>query len=150
MKGLHSNEAFMREALKQAQYAFEEGEIPVGAVVVCGNKVIARAYNQVEKLNDVTAHAEVLAITSAENFLGVKYLNDCRLFVTLEPCTMCAGALFWSQVDEVVYGASDEKRGYSIKAPKSLHPKTKVTKGILAEECGKMITAFFDKIRDKN
>lgn len=149
IEGLHSDEAFMREALKQAKYAFEEGEIPVGAVVVCKNKIIARAYNQVEKLNDVTAHAEMLAITAATNFIGAKYLTECRLFVTLEPCTMCAGALFWSQIDEVIFGAKDEKRGYSFKAPEALHPKTKVRHGILAQECGSLVTDFFSRIRDK-
>ncbi|MFY0655074.1 MAG: nucleoside deaminase [Cyclobacteriaceae bacterium] len=146
--GLHSDEAFMKEALKQAQYAFEEGEIPVGAVVVCDNKIIARAYNQVERLNDVTAHAEMLAITSAENFLGAKYLTQCRLFVTLEPCTMCAGALYWSQLEEVVFGASDEKRGYTYTAPNAIHPKTKILKGVLKEECGQLVSDFFKKLRE--
>ena len=122
--GLHSDEAYMKEALKQAHYAFDEGEIPVGAVVVCDDKIIARAYNQVERLNDVTAHAEILAITAAENYLGTKYLTQCRLFVTLEPCMMCAGALYWSQIDGLVYGAKDEKRGYSANAPNALHPKS--------------------------
>ena len=113
--GLHSDEAYMKEALKQAHYAFDEGEIPVGAVVVCEDKIIARAYNQVERLNDVTAHAEILAITAAENYLGTKYLTQCRLFVTLEPCMMCAGALYWSQIDGLVYGTKDEKRGCNFK-----------------------------------
>ncbi|MFY0625923.1 MAG: nucleoside deaminase [Reichenbachiella sp.] len=148
--GLHSDEAFMKEALKQASYAFEEGEIPVGAVVVCDNKIIARAYNQVEKLNDVTAHAEILAITSAENFLGTKYLTNCRLFVTLEPCAMCAGASYWSQIEQIVIGAKDDKRGFSTLAPKSLHPKTKVTIGVLESECAQLMTSFFQAIRDKN
>ncbi|WP_420581774.1 nucleoside deaminase [Reichenbachiella sp.] len=147
--GLHSDEAFMKEALKQAQYAFEENEVPVGAVVVCENKIISRAYNQVEKLNDVTAHAEILAITAAENYLGTKYLSGCKLYVTLEPCTMCAGATYWSQLDEVIYGASDEKRGYSQLAPKAIHPKAKITYGILANECSALVTDFFKRMRDK-
>lgn len=147
--GLHSDEAFMKEALKQAQYAFEEHEVPVGAVVVCENKIISRAYNQVEKLNDVTAHAEILAITAAENFLGTKYLSGCKLYVTLEPCTMCAGATYWSQLDEVIYGASDEKRGYSQLAPKATHPKAKITSGILADECSSLVIDFFKRMREK-
>lgn len=147
--GLHSDEAFMKEALKQAQYAFEENEVPVGAVVVCENKIISRAYNQVEKLNDVTAHAEILAITAAENYLGTKYLTGCKLYVTLEPCTMCAGATYWSQLDEIIYGASDEKRGYAHLAPKAIHPKAKITKGILADECSSLVTDFFKRMRDR-
>ena len=146
--GLHSDEAFMKEAIKQASYALEEGEVPIGAVVVCDNKIIARAYNQVEKLNDVTAHAEMLAITSAENFLGTKYLTQCRLFVTLEPCTMCAGALFWTQLEGIVYGASDAKRGYTIKASHALHPKTEVNHGVMADECGDLVKQFFKKLRE--
>ncbi|UXX79682.1 nucleoside deaminase [Reichenbachiella carrageenanivorans] len=147
--GLHSDEAFMKEALKQAQYAFDENEVPVGAVVVCDNKIISRAYNQVEKLNDVTAHAEVLAITAAENYLGTKYLTGCKLYVTLEPCTMCAGATYWSQLDAVIYGASDPKRGYTALAPKALHPKAKVTHGVLAEACSQLVTDFFARMRNK-
>ncbi|WP_109830928.1 nucleoside deaminase [Reichenbachiella versicolor] len=147
IEGLHSDEAFMREAIKQAQYGFEEGEIPVGAVVVCENRIIARAYNQVEKLQDVTAHAEILAITSAENYLGTKYLANCRLFVTLEPCTMCIGATYWSQLDEIVYGAADEKRGFTTMAPNAPHPKVKIKSGVMADECGKLMTDFFKKIR---
>jgi len=146
--GLHSDEAFMKQALTQAKYALEEGEVPIGAVVVCDNKIIARAYNQVEKLNDVTAHAEILAITAAENFLGTKYLTQCRLFVTLEPCTMCAGASYWSQLEGVVYGASDKKRGYSALAPMAFHAKTNVKHGVLAEECGELIKEFFKKLRE--
>ena len=147
--GLHSEEAFMKEALKQAQYAFEEDEIPVGAVVVCENKIIARAYNQVEKLNDVTAHAEMLAITSAQNFIGAKYLSGCRLFVTLEPCVMCAGALAWTQIDKIVIGASDQKRGFSQLAPNAIHPKTQVKFGVLENDCSSIVTRFFNQIRDK-
>ncbi|SMD36827.1 tRNA(adenine34) deaminase [Reichenbachiella faecimaris] len=145
--GLHSDEAFMKEALKQAQYAFEENEVPVGAVVVCENKIISRAYNQVEKLNDVTAHAEILAITAAENYLGTKYLAGCKLYVTLEPCAMCAGATYWSQLDEIIFGASDDKRGYSKMAPNATHPKAIVTPGILANECRELITNFFKQMR---
>jgi tRNA(adenine34) deaminase len=114
----------MNEALKQAKIAFEEGEIPVGAVIVSKNKIIGKAYNQTERLNDVTAHAEMLAITAAANTLGAKYLNDCRLYVTLEPCTMCAGALFWSQIGEVYFAASDPRRGFRQSNPNMLHPKT--------------------------
>lgn len=147
IEGLHSDEAFMKEALKQAKYAFEEGEIPVGAIIVCDNKVIARAYNQVEKLQDVTAHAEILAITSAANYLGSKYLSNCKLYVTLEPCTMCIGATYWSQIDEIIYGAADEKRGFMKSAPEATHPKVKIKSGILAEECGQLMTDFFSKIR---
>jgi tRNA(adenine34) deaminase len=147
IEGLHSDEAYMKEALKQARYAFEEGEVPVGAVVVCNNKIIARAYNQVEKLNDVTAHAEMLAITSAENYLGTKYLTQCRLFVTLEPCLMCAGATYWAQLEEIVYAASDEKRGYSVNAKSATHPRTKVKKGILKQESSDMLTQFFKTLR---
>ncbi len=145
--GLHSDEAYMKEALKQAQYALDEGEVPIGAVVVCDNKIIARAYNQVEKLNDVTAHAEMLAITAAENYLGTKYLTQCRLYVTLEPCTMCAGALYWTQLEGIIYGATDDKRGYCAKAPEAIHPKTKVKKGVLADECASLVKVFFQKLR---
>ncbi|UXP32561.1 nucleoside deaminase [Reichenbachiella agarivorans] len=145
--GLHSDEAFMKEALKQAQYAFEEGEVPVGAVVVCDNKIIARAYNQTERLNDVTAHAEMLAITSAANYLGAKYLTNCKLYVTLEPCTMCAGATYWSQLDEIIYGAHDEKRGFSKHNAQILHPKAKLKGGVLEQECGQLITSFFSDLR---
>lgn len=147
--GLHSDEAFMKEALKQAQYAFEENEVPVGAVVVCENKIISRAYNQVERLNDVTAHAEILAITAAENYLGTKYLAGCKLYVTLEPCTMCAGATYWAQLDEIIYGASDEKRGFSQMAPSAMHPKAKIKQGILAQECSDLVTEFFKQMRNK-
>ncbi|WP_040302455.1 nucleoside deaminase [Algoriphagus machipongonensis] len=137
----------MNEALKQAKIAFEEGEIPVGAVIVLKNRIIARAYNQTEKLNDVTAHAEMLAITSAANYMGAKYLNDCKLYVTLEPCTMCAGALFWSQIGEVHYAAQDEKRGYRKSNPEILHPKTKVFQGPFREESEQLILDFFKKLR---
>ena len=145
--GLHSDEAYMKEALKQAQYALEEGEVPIGAVVVCDNRIIARAYNQVEKLNDVTAHAEILAITSAENFLGNKYLSQCKLYVTLEPCLMCAGASYWAQLEEIIYSASDDKRGYSIHTKQATHPKTKIKKGVMKQESEALIGQFFKKLR---
>ncbi|WP_297336906.1 nucleoside deaminase [Algoriphagus sp.] len=144
---LYSQEFFMNEALKQAKIAFEEGEIPVGAVVVCKNRIIAKAYNQTEKLNDVTAHAEMIAITSAANSLGSKYLSDCTLYVTLEPCLMCGGALFWSQISQVFFGAADPKRGYQQIGPSVLHPKTKVQGGILAEESTQLLNEFFKKLR---
>jgi tRNA(adenine34) deaminase len=145
---IHSDEHFMKEALKQAKMAAEEGEIPVGAVIVANNTIIARAYNQTEKLNDPTAHAEMLAITAACNYLGAKYLNDCTLYVTLEPCGMCGGALYWSQMGKLVYGASDESRGYSFINKKMIHPKTEVSHGLMASECGILVTDFFKKLRD--
>ena len=138
---------FMRQALIEAQRAYDKNEVPVGAVVVANHRIIARAHNLVEPLNDVTAHAEMQAITAAANVLGGKYLTDCTLFVTVEPCPMCAGALGWAQLSRVVYGASDEKRGFSKSAPSVLHPKTTVTSGVLAEECAKLMKAFFEKIR---
>jgi tRNA(adenine34) deaminase len=146
-----SDEYYMNMALQQAMIADDEKEIPVGAVVVCNEKIVAKAYNQTEKLNDVTAHAEILALTSAFNYFGAKYLPDCTLYVTLEPCTMCAGALYWSQVGRVVFGASDNKRGYHLvdDGNKILHPKTKLTTGVLADQCGELVTAFFKKLREK-
>lgn len=138
----------MNEAFKQAKIAFEEGEIPVGAVIVSKNRIIAKGYNQTEKLTDVTAHAEMIAITAAANYLGAKYLPDCRLYVTLEPCVMCAGALFWSQIGEIYFGASDPKRGFHITAPHSLHPKTKVFSGIMALESEQLLLEFFKKLRN--
>ncbi|MPM28057.1 tRNA-specific adenosine deaminase [bioreactor metagenome] len=138
---------FMLQALIEAQRAYDKNEVPVGAVVVANHRIIARAHNLVETLNDVTAHAEMQAITAAANVLGGKYLTDCTLFVTVEPCPMCAGALGWAQLSRVVYGASDEKRGFSKSAPSVLHPKTTVTSGVLAEECAKLMKAFFEKIR---
>lgn len=137
----------MGEALKQAWIAHEEEEIPVGAVVVCENRIIARAYNQTEKLNDPTAHAEMLAITAAAEYLGGKYLDDCCMYVTLEPCPMCAGALYWAHLAKLVYGASDPKMGYTLRRG-ILHPKTVVIKGILEDECSKMLTGFFDGLRN--
>jgi tRNA(adenine34) deaminase len=147
---IFSHEYFMNEAFKQAKLAFEEGEVPVGAVVVAKNKVIARAYNQTEKLGDVTAHAEVLVLTAAANYLGGKYLNDCRLYVTLEPCPMCAGALYWAQLGELHVGASDPKRGYGQCNPQMLHPKTKVITGLMAKESEQLILDFFQNLRKKS
>lgn len=137
----------MRQALHEAEMAFQEGEVPVGAVVVSQNRIIARAHNLTETLTDVTAHAEMQAITSAANMLGGKYLNDCILFVTVEPCVMCAGALGWSQIGKVVFGASDEKRGFSHFAPKAFHPKTEVVSGVLENECAILMKDFFQKKR---
>lgn len=139
----------MSEALKEAQKAFEAGEVPVGAVMVCQNKIIARAYNQTEQLTDATAHAEMLAVTSAANFLGSKYLTECTLFVTLEPCAMCAGALHWVQLQKLVYGADDVQRGYSLVKSPLLHPKTEVVKGIKGNESKMLIDQFFKRIREK-
>jgi len=138
---------FMRQALVEAKEAAKKNEVPIGAVIVCGGKIIARAHNLTETLTDVTAHAEMQAITSAANYLGSKYLMDCTLYVTVEPCVMCAGALGWSQIGRIVYGTSDEKRGYTIFSPQALHPKTEVTSGILSEECKNLIQEFFRKKR---
>lgn len=140
---------FMKEALKEAQKAMKKEEVPVGAVVVCNQQIIARAHNFTEALHDVTAHAEMQAITAAANFLGGKYLHQCTIYITLEPCVMCAGALFWSQIHRIVYGASDEKRGFSKIKQNILHPTTKIENGIMAEECGKLLTNFFQNKRDK-
>jgi tRNA(adenine34) deaminase len=142
-----SHEKYMREALKEAQKAFDADEVPVGTVVVCNNTIIARAHNLTERLNDVTAHAEMQAITAAANHLGGKYLNECTLYVTLEPCVMCAGALFWSQVKTVVYGAADEKRGYKKTETNLLHPKTTVISGVLQHDCAELLKEFFRKKR---
>ncbi|MDR1919839.1 MAG: nucleoside deaminase [Tannerellaceae bacterium] len=138
---------FMKQALAEAALAAHEGEVPVGAVVVCNNRIIARAHNQTERLNDPTAHAEMLAITSATNSLGAKYLTDCILYVTVEPCVMCAGAIGWAQVSTLVYGAPDEKRGFQQYAPHALHPKTILRSNILAAECAALMTDFFRKRR---
>ena len=137
----------MGEALKEARKAFDIGEVPVGAVVVCKNRIIARAHNQTEKLTDATAHAEMLATTSAANYLGSKYLNECTLYVTLEPCVMCGGALAWVQLQKLVYGASDFQRGYTLVGTPILHPKTEVVTGVRAEEAKKLIDEFFKKLR---
>ena len=141
------DEMYMRKALAEAQQAFDEGEIPIGAVIVCQDHIIARAHNLTETLCDVTAHAEMQAITAAANELGGKYLTDCALYVTVEPCTMCAGALGWSQISRVVYGCRDEKRGYSDYAPRALHPKCTVTSGILEDECRQLMQDFFRQKR---
>ncbi len=137
----------MRLALQEARQAEAEGEIPVGAVVVCNGRTIARAHNLTETLTDVTAHAEMQAITAAANALGGKYLDVCTLYVTLEPCTMCAGALGWSQLGRLVYGASDPRRGFSLTAPEALHPRTEVTAGVMEEECAQLLKTFFKKKR---
>lgn len=138
----------MKQALQEAKKAFDEDEVPVGAVIVCNNQIIARAHNLTETLNDVTAHAEMQAITSATNNIGGKYLNDCTLYVTLEPCVMCAGALFWSQISKIVFGAYDEKRGYKRLSENILHPKTEVVPGILENECKNLLLDFFNKKRN--
>lgn len=147
MLTIYSDEYYMKEALKEAQKAFDEDEVPVGAIVVCDNKIIARAHNMTEKLNDVTAHAEMLAITSATNFLGGKYLNECTLYITLEPCVMCAGALYWSQLKKMVYAAPDLKRGFSLVKSNILHPKTEIIKGIMQQEASDLVTSFFKSKR---
>lgn len=138
---------FMKIAIKEAEKAAEEDEVPVGAVIVCNGKIIAKAHNMTERLNDVTCHAEIQAITSAANSTGGKYLNECTLYVTVEPCTMCAGAIGWAQLGRLVYGADDTKRGYTLIAPNALHPKTKVTKGIEAETCSAIMRDYFKKKR---
>ncbi|MDD3387594.1 MAG: nucleoside deaminase [Prevotella sp.] len=143
----NKDEQFMRLALKEAEQAYQEGEIPIGALIVSHDHIIARAHNQTEVLQDVTAHAEMLAITAATNSLGGKYLPECTLYVTVEPCTMCAGALGWAQVGRIVYGASDEKRGYRLYAPRALHPKANITTGVLEKECRELIQRFFSERR---
>lgn len=146
MENIFTDVYFMQKALQEAEIAFEKGEIPVGAVIVIDNKVIARTHNLTELLHDVTAHAEMQAITSAANFLGGKYLKDCTLYVTLEPCQMCAGALYWSQISKIVIGAADENRGYQ-KMGTQLHPKTQVISGVLEKECADLMKAFFKNKR---
>ncbi len=144
MLTVQSDHHFMQQALKEAQCAYENGEVPVGAVIVCENRIIARAHNQTEQLTDVTAHAEILAITAASHYLGSKYLPTCTLYVTLEPCVMCAGALAWAQLGRLVYGASDDKRGFMLFGGKQLlHPKTKVEAGVLQKESMTLLKAFF-------
>ena len=142
-----TDQEYMQKALNEAKQAFEEGEVPVGAVIVCRDRIIARAHNLTERLTDVTAHAEMQAIAAAANALGGKYLTDCTLYVTVEPCVMCAGALAWAQLSRIVYGASDPKRGFSVFAPNALHPRTEVTEGILAEECANLMKDFFQRKR---
>lgn len=146
MENIFTDEYFMKKALQEAETAFEKGEIPVGAIIVIDNKVIARSHNLTELLNDVTAHAEMQSITAAANFLGGKYLKGCTLYVTLEPCQMCAGALYWSQISKIVFGARDEQRGYQTLGTQ-LHPKTQVIQGVLAEECGNLMKRFFSTRR---
>lgn len=138
---------YMKQALAEANKAYSQGEIPIGAVVVCRGKIIARSHNLTELLHDVTAHAEMQAITAAAEHLGGKYLTDCTLYVTVEPCVMCAGALGWSQISRIVYGTPDEKRGFQRFAPKALHPKTQVTSGVMAEECAELMQRFFKEKR---
>ena len=146
MENIFTDEYFMKKALQEAKMAFDKGEIPVGALIVIDNKVIARSHNLTELLNDVTAHAEMQTITAAANFLGGKYLIGCTLYVTLEPCQMCAGALYWSQISKIVFGASDEHRGFE-KMGTQLHPKTTVVRGILAEEASELMKRFFAERR---
>lgn len=146
IESIFTDEYFMKKALNEAQEAFDKGEIPVGALIVVDNRVIAKSHNLTELLNDVTAHAEMQAITAAANFLGGKYLTNCTLYVTLEPCQMCAGALYWSQISKVVFGASDDHRGYRAMGGK-LHPKTAVVSGIMEEDCSVLVKEFFKKRR---
>lgn len=143
MLKVYDDDYFMRQAIEQAKLAAASGEIPVGAVVVANERIIARGHNQTELLSDVTAHAEIIALTAAANHLGDKYLHDCTLYVTLEPCPMCAGALAWSQISRIVYGASDDKRGFMRFGRELLHPKTKLELGIMNEACGELMTSFF-------
>ncbi len=149
MEELFSDEYFMKKALQEAEIAYDKGEIPVGAIVVANNTIIARSHNLTELLNDVTAHAEMQAITAAANFLGGKYLKNCTLYVTLEPCQMCAGALYWSQIDKVVYGAKDSTRGFVAMGTK-LHPKTIIKAGVLKDECSRIMKQFFIERRNLN
>lgn len=147
MLSVNSDKHYMEQAIKQAKVAALKGEIPVGAVVVCQNKIIARAHNQTELLKDVTAHAEIIAITAAANFLGSKYLKECTLYVTLEPCVMCGGAAQWAQLGKVVYGAADDKRGFMRFGKSVLHPKTVIEYGVMEEECRELLQEFFQKKR---
>ena len=149
MKNIFDDNYFMKKALQEAEAAYDKGEIPVGAVIVIENKIIARSHNLTETLNDVTAHAEMQAITAAANYLGGKYLINCALYVTLEPCQMCAGALYWSQISRIVYAAKDERRGYSVMNTK-LHPKTKVSGGIMEKEASVLLKQFFINKRNLN
>jgi tRNA(adenine34) deaminase len=146
MENIFTDEYFMKKALQEAEIAFEKGEIPVGAIIIVDNRIIARSHNLTELLNDVTAHAEMQSITAASNYLGGKYLTGCTLYVTLEPCQMCAGALYWSQISKIVIGARDEQRGF-IKMGTQLHPKTIVVEGILENECSSLMRAFFKNKR---
>ena len=145
---IYTDEYFMKEALKEASKAFDKDEVPVGAVVVCNNQIIARAHNSTELLTDVTAHAEMLAFTAAADYLGGKYLKECTLYVTLEPCVMCAGASYWTQISKIVYGTKDEKRGFQRLGKNILHPATLIQDGILEYECKKILIDFFIKKRN--
>ena len=147
MVAVFSDESYMKESLKEAQKAFLADEVPIGAVIVCKNKIIARAHNYTERLNDVTAHAEMQAFTSAANYLNGKYLMECTIYVTLEPCVMCAGASYWTQIGKIIYGAKDEKRGFSKYEKNLLHPSTEITGGVLKEECAEILKEFFKKKR---
>ena len=142
-----TDEQYMRQALQEAHKALSAGEVPIGAVIVCRGQIIARGHNLTERLHDVTAHAEMQAITAATEYLGGKYLTECTLYVTVEPCIMCAGALAWSQIDRVVYGADDPKRGYTTVSGRIFHPKTVVERGVLADECESLMTEFFKILR---
>lgn len=148
MLTVQSDEHYMREALKEARKAFDQDEMPVGAVVVCKDRIIARAHNQTEQLKDPTAHAEILAITAACNYLGSKYLTECTLYITLEPCSMCAGATFWAQIPKIVYGAHDAKRGYSIFNKNIVHPAAQTQSGLFATESEELLKEFFTKLRN--
>ncbi len=147
---LKDHEYFIREALKEAEKAYKKDEVPIGTVIVWNNKIIARAHNLTEQLNDVTAHAEIQAITAATNYIGGKYLQECSIYVTIEPCPMCAGAIGWAQLSTLVFGAYDLKKGYSLFSENILHPKTHAVKGILADECKEIIQRFFIEKRGKN
>jgi tRNA(adenine34) deaminase len=142
-----TDDYFMQKALNEAKEAFDQEEIPVGAVVVCEDRIIGKGFNQVEKLNDVTAHAEIIALTAACNYLGAKYLDNCKLYVTLEPCAMCASALYNAHITQIYYGASDPKKGYSLYTPSLIHPKSNVKKGLMEQECSLLLNSFFDTIR---
>lgn len=144
---MEQDERYMKDALREAGMAATEDEVPIGAVIVCRGRIIGKGHNMTERLNDPTAHAEMIAITAATEAMGGKYLNDCTLYVTVEPCPMCAGALAWSQIGRVVYGASDPKRGFSMFSPSLMHPKTEVVSGVLAEECSDLVTDFFKNKR---
>ncbi len=145
---MEEDERYMREALREARIAAEEDEVPIGAVVVCRSRIIGRGHNMTERLNDPTAHAEMIAITAATEAMGGKYLNDCTIYVTVEPCPMCAGALAWAQMGRIVYGALDPKRGFSLYSPSLLHPKTVTEAGVLADECGSLVSEFFRNKRN--
>jgi tRNA(adenine34) deaminase len=144
---MEQDERYMRDALREAQAAAAEDEVPIGAVITCRGRIIGKGHNMTERLNDPTAHAEMIAITAATEAMGDKYLNDCTLYVTVEPCPMCAGALAWSQIGRIVYGTADPKRGFSMFTPSLMHPKTEVIGGVLADECGSLVTEFFKNKR---